>query len=160
MRVIEYAVVFALGLLIATLAREPRLAKVQLWWVKNDPHRGRDIDGHNVMTKELELRTKIGPILASVTPGYGTCGHCAAPWSMVEGHSIAYTDHSSVFALCEQCFKTLRTLGRDEEIIAAYVAAVRAWKAPDEAQIIAGLMQGLGTELHGPRMVSVPTEAK
>jgi hypothetical protein len=39
--------------------------------------------------------------------GYGRCGMCRLPWSVVNGHSTTYRDGVACFPLCELCWEML-----------------------------------------------------
>ena len=91
------------------------------WHRSTDPYQqGGPVDMRAVLEHQLELRRRVGPLLSTIDPTQSTCASCGSPWSLTEPHDIALDNSQSVFALCESCFRTLRTLGRSHEIVALY----------------------------------------
>jgi len=46
------------------------------------------------------IRSELGKIA-----GYGNCYKCGLAWNVVEGYMIPYERGSSMFPICEKCFK-------------------------------------------------------
>lgn len=150
----DKALLLCIGILVGALVRSyfgGGLESAKAWWVINDPYRSRTVYMEDVDAKTLELRRRVMPELAKVTPGYSTCGSCGAPWSFVSGHSTDYAPGRGMFPLCEWCFKTLRSLGRDEEIVGHYLALHAEWAdtdVPPRAQVEEAIRAELRGESH------------